>query len=289
MDSYPGPPAGRPDSVYVAMVLWVVAAGLTALITAIGLLALVGSTRSPEWSSVLVGVLVLVGFGIVSITQLNRGQPVARVALTGIAVYFTLGLLLDLIVAGADDTSLTVLLIEVVRTACAIAATVASFTPTAGQYFSEYNGVTTRADATALPAVLWYVGIAMLAAQFAINLWDNLPALGRSLESWARSRRSAAALQASMALCLIPAYFALVHQFRFGRQWSRVTLTVLGALCGVLAVAALVDTFDASNPKDVAVIGAILGTAQLASLLAAVVLSYRPSVNAYFREDRFAH
>jgi hypothetical protein len=273
------------------MVLWVVAAGLTALIAAIGLLALVGSTRSPEWSAVIVGVLVLVGFGVVSITQLNRGQPVARVALTGIAVYFTLGLLLDLIVVGADDSgdSLILVIIEAVRTACAIAATIASFRPSASQYFSEYNDEAIRADVTALPAWLWGLGIAMLAAQFAVHFWDNLPAFGRSLESWAGSRRAAAALQDSMALCLIPAYFALVQQFRRGRQWSRVTLTVLGVLCGFFAIASLADVLDAGNPNDVAVIGAILGTAQLVSLLAAVVLSYRPAVNAHFREARLIY
>jgi hypothetical protein len=78
----------------------------------------------------------------------------------------------------------------------------------------------------------------------------------------------------------------MVRQFEFGRQWARVTLTVLGIFCGVLAVFPIIDAFDPDNPDDLAMVYAVFGALQLVALVGAVVLSYVPAVNAYFREAR---
>jgi hypothetical protein len=282
-DTYVG--IRRPDSVYFALILWVTAAGLTALIAVIGLLGVVGRARSVDWGSVTAGAVLLAGVGLVTIWQFNRGRPVARVALAGFAVFYTWGLVLDLtvVMAGKSAAPVIVVVIEAVRTGCAVVATLLSFSATARDYFAAYDAYATRSDATRVPAWLWAVGIAAVAAQLVIGFVDNLPSNGRSWTSWAASRSGLAVLQASMVLCLIPAYAILVRQFRFGRQWARVTLIVIGVVCGVLAVAGIVDTFDARDPSETAVAYSVLGFVQLIALLGAVVLSFRPAVNDDFR------
>lgn len=272
----------------MAVVLYVSAAGLTALIAVIGLVAVTGRSRSVDWSTVLVGAMLLVGFGTVLIWQFNRGRPVARVALAGVTAYFTFGLTLDLVVVAAGESSAPVIvfIIEAVRTGCAIAATVLAFSASAQVYFAAYDEGETPAAATGLPAWFWGLGVALLTVQLAVSFIDQLPGGDRSWATWATSRSAATTLQVGATLCLVPAYAALVRHFRFCRQWARVTLTVLGVLLGVVAALQIVVVFGRGVPDGLAIAFGVLEAAQLAALIIAVVLSYRPALNAHFRGRR---
>jgi hypothetical protein len=160
----------RPDSVYIAVILWWTTAGLTALLAVISLVEVAGRIRSDDLSRVVGGALPAGVLVVLTITKFNRGRPVARVALTGMAVYctWTLVIGLSVVIAGESEAPVIQVLIEITRTVCAIVATVFSFAPTARTYFGAYNAHATRTKATSVAGWMWLVGIAALAAQLGI-------------------------------------------------------------------------------------------------------------------------
>ncbi|RSM75944.1 hypothetical protein DMH04_37185 [Kibdelosporangium aridum] len=266
----------RPDTVYMAVVLWWTAAGLTMVPALFGLYETLDRVRWDDVPRLLGGFALGVALVIVAITKFDRGRPVARMALTGLAVYYTWTLIIGLsvIMAGKSQGVIILFLIEVARTLCAIAAAALSYTPTARKYFNAYNAHDTRTDKTLWVGWLWAAGIAALALQFGAEFVDNLPSHGRSWTQWATGRNAiSSALTASFLLCLMPAYASIVRQFLFGRQWARVTLTVFGVLCGILAVLQITDTFTVST---------VFAAIQVLATAAALVWSCLPAVNAHF-------
>ncbi|MCE7010357.1 hypothetical protein LWC34_47275 [Kibdelosporangium philippinense] len=271
----------RPDAVYMAVVLWWTAAGLTMVPALIGLYDTLGRVG---WNDrLLIGFVLGVALVIVAIRKFDRGQPVARTVLTGLAVYYawTLVVGLTVITAGKADGLIVVFLIEAARTATAIAAAILAFTPRARKYFDQGGA---PGEATRWPAWLWGVGIAALALQFGAEFIDSLPSNGRSWTRWATGSNALGdALLASFLLCLVPAYASIARQFYFARQWARVTLTVLGVVAAVLATVQVLDALDRSSVSDLAALNAVFAAIQVLATVGAIVWSYLPAVNADFR------
>ncbi|WP_020674124.1 hypothetical protein [Amycolatopsis nigrescens] len=280
----------EPGPVRSAFGLWVAAATLTVLIALLSLTVAGDNGRSADVGGSVPGlVLMLAGIGW-TIFQFGRGRPAARLLLTGLAVYFVWALVVDLTILSGEVTTSAVVpiaaLLEVARAICVVVAGVAAYTRSARAYFAGYDVDAPRAGAAGLPGWVWAAGIAAVAGQLAVGFVHNLPSDGRGWEDWVTGGDTVTALQTSLVLCLVPAWAALVRWFRFGRQWARVTLTVLGSLCAVVEVFVILDALDPDNSDDLAVTYAVLGGVQLAALVLGVALSYLPAVNAHFRVAR---
>ncbi|MHC1560748.1 hypothetical protein ACR9E3_17460 [Actinomycetospora sp. C-140] len=84
---------------------------------------------------------------------------------------------------------------------------------------------------------------------------------------------------------------ALVLVMRHGRNWARVTLTVLGVLNVVGTVVGLVFALAYPVPRGVTLtlggpVGVAIDIAQTVCIVAGIVLFYRPRANAWFAAAR---
>lgn len=278
----------RPGPVQVAVALWWLAALLTALIAFVTFATVADKIRWDDMPRVFANAAFMIVVAIVTITHFGRGKPVARVALTGMAVYYvwTLVIGVTVLVAGESEANAVMVLIEVTRTLFVVAAAILSFTPSAHTYFRSYNLYATRVKATVIAGLAWLVAVAAMAVIVAVSFIDSLPSHGRSWIDWATGTNAiASALVTSMVLCLLPTYVAIVRQFEYGRQWARVTLCVLGVALSLLAVVQALDVFDDRRPETLETVGAVLCLVFVAAVGVGFVLSYLPAVNAHFRQS----
>ncbi|ALG11845.1 hypothetical protein [Kibdelosporangium phytohabitans] len=272
--------------VRVAVALWWLAAGLTALIAFVTFMTVADKLRWDDMPRVLANAAIMIVLAIVTITHFGRGKPVARVALTGMAVYYVWTLIIGVtvLVAGESEAPAVLVLVEVARTLCAVIAAILSFTTPARAYFRLHNARAARVKATIIAGWAWLAAIAAMTVIVAGTFIDSLPSHGRSWIQWATGTNAiAAALVASLVLCLLPAYAALVRQFEYGRQWARITLCVIGVFLSLLAVIQALDVFDDRRPQTLDTVNAVLGLVFVAAVVAGFALSFLPAANAHFR------
>lgn len=80
-----------------------------------------------------------------------------------------------------------------------------------------------------------------------------------------------------IVLILTALYLFFMFKMRAGRNWARITLTVLGAL-GVV--------FIVINLGSAAAVSLVISLVQAVLIVAAVVFMYRPDANQYFSAGR---
>lgn len=274
----------RPRSVRFAFVLWIVAAVLTAPTTMITIVVLPGERSVFGVVCVAVGIIVVSALVPWAVWGFSRGGPVARAVLTGISVFWVLSLATELITLSSDRSGAAVafvLVLETVRAGAGVLASMLAWDVPSRSYFSCYDGNAARPEVVAVPGGLWFAGITAVAAQLSIVFWRNL-----SEVDWADQAVGGPAVfplvGSGAVLCLIPAWASLERQFRYGRQWARVTLTVLGAAFLLVELLVIRNAFTA----DGVVIYGVLGVVQLIATGAAIVSSYPRRLDAFFRSAR---
>ncbi|MFD8499949.1 hypothetical protein [Amycolatopsis sp. NPDC059657] len=274
-----------PAPARLASGLWIWAAGLTVLIALLGLANLPDTTSrkaSGPGLGVLGGVLLLLGFAAWTIWQYRKGLPPARLVLAGVTVYFGWTLIIGVTMVQSGRSEFPVLtriamLVELVRALSMIVATALSYTPSARAYFRFYERG--RQAGAEVAARIWLVVMIAVLVQVSLGFTDSLPSHGRTWTEWATFRNAVEdATIAFAGLCLVPAWGSIVRQFRLGRQWARVALTVIGAVCAAFEVSVIVDASSFDTPAYV-----VCAVVQLLAFAAAVVASFASPVNAHFR------
>ncbi len=85
------------------------------------------------------------------------------------------------------------------------------------------------------------------------------------------------ALGVVIALIFAALYLLFAFKMRQGRNWARITLTVLGGIGVLMGVLGLLFSTGALG-----VLGLLLSIVQLVLIVAAIYFMFRPAANAYF-------
>jgi cytochrome c biogenesis protein ResB len=155
---------------------------------------------------------------------------------------------------------------------------------------SEPSTPMERPNSVELSFKLWlvYLALGLIGAVLTFAVLDELIAAsadeaGVSGEDVADAGRGVMIFAVVIGLVILGLVVALVFQMRKGKNWARITLTVLGALGVLSSVRGIGDAFSAEG------IGPVIGIVSLLQVLlviGAIVLMYMKDANPYFQQPR---
>jgi hypothetical protein len=87
---------------------------------------------------------------------------------------------------------------------------------------------------------------------------------------------------AVVALIFLGLYVFFAFQMRGGKNWARITLTVLGALSVIFGLIGIGGYSALLASGFLGVLSVIISLAQLVLIVAAIYFMFRPAANAYF-------
>ncbi|PXY21710.1 hypothetical protein BAY59_30160 [Prauserella coralliicola] len=255
-------PVSEPRSVRVAFWLWVTGLVLTLPVV------LLSRFGAPEDDSNPVGSLILLALVVWALLRFAAGRPLARAALSGLAGFFVLSTVFDVIVLSSlpeGDPLLTVLVwAGALRAVFLVAAAVLSYSDSASAHFASAAPRTAPA-ASRSAVVAWGVAIAAAAGQLLVAFSALLPSGGLTWPDWA-ALDADDTLPTALCLCLLPTWCSVLWQFRLGSRWALVTLVVVGTLAGI-GEGYVLFSLDGVHP--------VLAAVYLAATVVALALTLR--------------
>lgn len=143
-----------------------------------------------------------------------------------------------------------------------------------------------RPNSVELSFKLWMANIVIgvIGAILTFVLLDDLieqvaGEVGVSAEAAKEAARPTVTFGIVLGLALLAALAAVAFQMRNGKNWARITLTVLGVLGLIFSLASVGDQFAI---EGLGMVVGVLGIVRLLLALAAIVLMYTKEANPFF-------
>lgn len=119
-----------------------------------------------------------------------------------------------------------------------------------------------------------------LSGPLAAQIAKQQPALSRTSAEAAAS--AALVIGLVIAVVFIVLYVLFAFKMRAGRNWARITLTVLGGISVLLTLIGIGTILALFSAGVVGILGGLLSFVQVLLILAAIYFMFRPASNAYF-------
>lgn len=139
---------------------------------------------------------------------------------------------------------------------------------------------------------LWMAGAAVSVIAMFITLnsdvWKDALAVGGGFDAatgmdTASLIKMTKIIAISVALILVALYIFFALKMYFGRNWSRIVLTVLGAITVLSALSASSSTVTVNDTTYTSEGSTLMGYVQAGIAAVAIILMYLPASNVYFR------
>jgi hypothetical protein len=151
---------------------------------------------------------------------------------------------------------------------------------------SEYRQVE-RPKAVDTAFTLWFVaaGVGLLSNILGLaTAQDVANEVSRRIGTTVDSSQTATGVGTTItSIVLLALWVAIVFQMRKGANWARILLTVLGVLSVLAGLFGLLLIGVLFSIGILGVLQALLGIAQLVTVIAAIVFMYKRESNAYFK------